>query len=89
MPLDLGELQGEHDLHADLDGAEHLPERSVQALIGPPLSEADLTRMIGFDPSNRRRRHDARAAFERMEADGAIEIERDGTSWRLFAGPNW
>ena len=67
---------------------ERMPNPATR-YIGPPLSEADLTRMIGFDPSDRRRRHDARAAFERMEADGAIEIERDGTNWRLFAGPNW
>ena len=53
------------------------------------LSEADQTRMIGFDPSDRRRRSDARAAFERMEADGVIEIERSGRGWLLFGGPNW
>ena len=56
--------------------------------VGPPLSETDLTRMIGFDPSDRRRRHDARAAFERMEADGVIEIEHSGAGWLLFGGPN-
>ena len=56
--------------------------------VGPPLSEEDLTRMIGFDPSNRYRRRDARAAFERMEADGVIEIERSGAGWLLFGGPN-
>ena len=56
--------------------------------VGPPLSEADLTRMIGFDPSNRYRRRDARTAFERMEADGVIEIERSGAGWLLFGGPN-
>ena len=57
--------------------------------VGPPLSEADLTRMIGFDPSNRKLRQYARAAFERMEADGVIEVERDGRGWLLFGGPNW
>ena len=57
--------------------------------VGPPLSEADLARMIGFDPTDRRRRGDARAAFERMEADGVIEIERDGRGWLLFGGPHY
>ena len=56
--------------------------------VGPPLSETDLTRMIGFDPSNRKLRQYARAAFERMEADGVIEIERSGAGWLLFGGPN-
>ena len=56
--------------------------------VGPPLSEADLTRMIGFDPSNRKLRQYARAAFARMEADGVIEIERSGAGWLLFGGPN-
>ena len=56
---------------------------------GPPLSEADLTRMIGFDPSNRYRRRDARAAFERMERDGVIEIESSDAGWLLYGGPNW
>ena len=56
--------------------------------VGPPLSEVDLTRMIGFDPSNRKLRQYARAAFARMEADGVIEIERSGAGWLLFGGPN-
>ena len=54
-----------------------------------PLSEVDLTRMIGFDPNDRNHRRYARLAFGRMEADEVIEIVRDGASWRLFAGPNW
>ena len=55
-----------------------------------PLSEVDLTRMIGFDPIDKRRRYDARVAFNRMEEDGAIEMVRDGTAgWKLFGGPNW
>ena len=44
--------------------------------------------MIGFDPSNRKLRQYARAAFARMEADGVIEIERSGAGWLLFGGPN-
>ena len=66
----------------------YLAARGTWPANGPPLSEADLTRMIGFDPSNRYRRRDARAAFERMEADGVIEIERSGAGWLLFGGPN-
>ena len=58
-------------------------------LAGPPLSEADLTRMIGFDPTDRYRRRDCRDAFARMEADGVIERARDGRRWLLFGGPNW
>ena len=57
--------------------------------VGPPLSEDALTRMIGFDASDKRRRHDARTAFERMEADRVLEIVRDGRGWQLFGGANW
>ena len=58
-------------------------------LAGPPLSEDDLARMIGFDPTDRYRRRDARAAFECLEAAGVLEIERAGAGWLLFGGPNW
>ena len=35
----------------------------------------------------RYRRRDARAAFECLEADGVLEIERDGAGWLLFGWP--
>ena len=56
---------------------------------GPPLSEADLTRMIGFDPAHRKLRQYARAAFDRMEADGVIEIARSAGGFLIYGGPNW
>ena len=51
-----------------------------------PLSEADLTRMIGFDASIRDDRYRARRAFERLNEDAAIDLRRDGAEWWLF-GP--
>ena len=51
-----------------------------------PLTEADLTTMIGFDPSDRDHRRKARNAFERLHEDGAIDLRRDGAEWWLF-GP--
>ena len=56
---------------------------------GPPLSEEDLTRMIGFDSTDRFRRRDTRAAFERMEADGVIEIDRAEDGFLIYGGPSW
>ena len=56
---------------------------------GPPLSDRDLARMIGFDPTDKRRRYDARTAFERMEADGVIEIDRSGGGFLIYGGANW
>ena len=69
--------------------ATDLIDNPAARYVGPTLSERDLTRMIGFDPTDRRRRHEARAAFERIEADGVIEIERSGAGWLLFGGPNY
>ena len=74
---------------AIIRSATELTDNPAARYAGPPLSDADLTRMIGFDPSNRRRRHVARAAFERLEEDGVIEIERSGNGSLLFGGPNW
>ena len=51
-----------------------------------PLTEADLARMIGLDPDRKQYRHRAREAFERMAADGVIELVREGKGFRLF-GP--
>ena len=50
------------------------------------LTEHDLSRMIGFDETDRRRRHDARSAFERMDADGVIDLQRSGSHFAIF-GP--
>lgn len=51
---------------------------------GPILSEPDLTRMIALDPTNRYHRRDARAAFERMHADGVIDLQRSGGGFLIF-----
>ena len=40
--------------------------------------------MIGFDPTDRRRRHDARFAFERMDSDGVIDLQRSGRRFAIF-----
>ena len=50
-----------------------------------PLSDADLARLIGLDPTDKRRRHDARRALERLHADGVIDLRKDRDGWRIFA----
>ena len=53
----------------------------------PAWSDGDAARFLGFDPTDRRRRHDARRAIERLAADGVIDLQRDGSGrFRLF-GP--
>lgn len=52
-----------------------------------PLTDAELARLIGFDAGDKRRRHDARKAFERLDADGVLDLRRDGSGVRLF-GPD-
>ena len=51
-----------------------------------PLDGYDLARMIGLDPQNKRRRHEARRAFERLDSDGVIDFQGDGSGFRIF-GP--
>ena len=51
-----------------------------------PLTDADLTRMIGFDGNGKRRRHDARRAFDRLHTDGVIDLRREGRGYLVF-GP--
>lgn len=48
------------------------------------LDDKDLTRMIGFDAEDRRRRHDAREAFERLNTDRIIDLRREGRGYRIF-----
>ena len=64
-------------------------ENPAARYAGPPLSGADLTRMLGFDATDRYRRRDARLAFKRMEADGVIEIDHTDAGCVLYSGPNW
>ena len=52
-----------------------------------PLTDADLTRMIGFDPTNRFRRRDARKAFERLHEDGVIDLQTEGSGLFRIFGP--
>ena len=51
-----------------------------------PLIDSDLAGMIGFDTSDRRYRHLAREAFERLCADGVIDLRREDRGLYLF-GP--
>ena len=51
-----------------------------------PLTDADLARMIGFDGDNRDHRRQARRAFERLDADGIVDMQRKGSGVYLF-GP--
>ena len=62
-----------------------IPNSAVR-YVGPDLTEYDLARMIGFDETERRRRHDARSAFERMDDDGVIDLQRSGSRFAIF-GP--
>ena len=50
------------------------------------VTDRDLARMVGFDSENRRRRHDARKAFERLHADGVIDLVQHRGLWWLY-GP--
>ena len=50
-------------------------------------SDHDAARFLGFDPTDKRRRHDARRAIERLAGDGVIDLQRDSSGrFRLF-GP--
>ena len=54
-----------------------------------PLTDHQLTALIGLDPSSRKHRFNARAAFDRLEADQVLRIERapGARGARLF-GPD-
>ena len=49
-----------------------------------PLTDADLARMVGFDGENRDHRYKARQAFERLDADGVLDMQRKGSGVYLF-----
>ena len=50
------------------------------------LTDHDAARFIGFDPSSKQLRYNARRALERLAADGVIEIEPAGRGqFRVFA----
>lgn len=53
----------------------------------PELTERDLANMMGFDGNERRRRHEARPVFERMDSDGVIDLQRSGHRFVIF-GPS-
>ena len=40
--------------------------------------------MIGFDPENRSQRQDTRKAFDRLHADGIIDLQREAGGYRIF-----
>ena len=52
----------------------------------PMLSDHDTARFVGFDAASKQRRHDARRALERLEADGVIKVDpAGGGRFRIFA----
>ena len=53
------------------------------ARFSPELTDADLARMIGFDPTDKRRRLDARRAFERLATEKVIDLWRDAGSRKM------
>ena len=61
---------------------EQVPNTAARYIT--PLTDADLTRMIGLDATGRDDRYKARRAFERLAEDGVIDLRRDGTDWWLF-----
>ena len=63
--------------------------RTRLARFVPRLTEADMARMIGLDPTDKRRRHDARRAFDQLSEDGVIDLRRDGRTFRLFGAPRF
>ena len=62
-------------------------ETNPSARYVPALTDADLTRLIGLDPTNRHRRRRAREAFERLDADGHIELVQVGGGRVKIFGP--
>ena len=66
-----------------------IPNKLIQFV--PKLTEDDLTRMVGLDPLDRRRRHDARKAFEHLRDDGVIDLQRirnNGDTCFAIFGPS-
>ena len=47
-------------------------------------SKNDLTRMAGMDRKDRKHRFRAMEAFQQLDADGVIDLQRDGANWRIF-----
>ena len=67
---------------AILRGDEMIP--NPQAQFVKPLDSGDLTRMIGFDPNDRRYKHKAIKAFEALHEDGVIDLQKTGNGWKIF-----
>lgn len=56
-----------------------------RAAMAPVWTDADAARFIGFDPTNRFRRRDARRALERLSADRVIDLDQVSRGrFRLF-----
>ena len=62
----------------------HDTEPNPAARFVRPLTDADLARMIGFDGDNRKHRLRARKAFEDLDADGVIDLQREGRALADF-----
>ena len=88
------------DIHAPILDARGNPKRrggkiirSANELVPNPsarfvhgYSKDDLTRMAGMDPKDHNHRFRAMDAFNRLHDDGVIDLQRDGSDWRIF-GP--
>ena len=62
-----------------------------QARFVRALTDTDLARMIGHPARTSRgrwQRHRAREVFERLAADGVIDLERAGKAFRIFGPAN-
>ena len=53
----------------------------------PVMTDADAARLLGFDPADKRRRFDARAALERLATDSVIDLETLTTGRFQLFGP--
>ena len=59
------------------EGGPLVPNPRVR--FAPPLTSGDLARMIGFHSENRLHRSRAQKAFERLAADGVIDLHREAS----------
>ena len=64
----------------------HDTEPNPAAQFVQSLTDADLAGMIGFNPGEKKHRYWTRRAFEILDSDGVIDLQREGRSWRIF-GP--
>ena len=56
--------------------SEMVPNASAKYVVGH--HKRQLAQLIGIDPDDRHNRADALAAFEQLDADGVIELNKEG-----------